>query len=195
MNISKVSAYSYSQFNRTQTNQNTQQIQFKGIKPYNPSKISGEGFISKIKNLFKKITHTETPAKPSKPQAASKIPLKDANVFKVSKLSRQETNRNINHAGKKITNIKTGLTYKYNENGYVEKVINANGNTIREIFRKADGSVKNYWDFVFDANGNNIRTIRRKADGSVNDYLDFVFDTKGKVVGTIIRNANYLQQK
>ncbi len=43
-------------------------------------------------------------------------------------------------AQKSIRNT-DGTTYTYDESGYVEEVIDQNGNVINEIFREPDGNV------------------------------------------------------
>lgn len=145
----------------------------------------------------------------------SDVPLKDTNLPKSSKLSFIETSRNIDLAGKVVKNSRTGLTYVYNKSGYVNSVLDSNGDTVRAISRKidgkiieyidhvfaggnavrtvyynADGSVKNYFDRTLDANGKRIRTVCRNSDGSVKDYTDYVLDSKGNTLKAITHNAD-----
>ncbi len=134
--------------------------------------LKGKG----IKNLFKKSVHTEVPPKPAK---ATEIPLKDTNLPKVSKLTLQETERNIENAGKTIKDAVTGLSYKYDQNGFVKNVLDANGKRIRIIERKSDGSVVSYLDCIRDANGKETKVISREADGSVIRYGDYIYDANG----------------
>ena len=114
----------------------------------------------------------------------------------------------------------TGLTYVYDENGYVTDIYDANGNKTREISRNLDGMLNCYYnceydakgnltrkvpydadgvyskdrvfyDYVYDANGNRTREIRRGPDGTVDVcYTDYEYNEQGKNVRDISRHPD-----
>ena len=114
----------------------------------------------------------------------------------------------------------TGLTYVYDENGYVTDIYDANGNKTREISRNLDGMLNCYYnceydakgnltrkvpydadgvyskgrvfyDYVYDANGNRTREIRRSYDGAVSTcYTDYEYNEQGKNVRDISRHPD-----
>lgn len=75
----------------------------------------------------------------------------------------------------------TGLTYVYDENGYVTDIYDANGNKTREITRHEDYTVSDYTDYEYDANGNKTREIRRHDDGTVYGYDNYEYDEQGNI--------------
>ena len=87
----------------------------------------------------------------------------------------------------------TGLTYVYDENGYVTDIYDANGNKTRNISRIiVDGTVYSlkYTDYEYDAKGNLTREIHREDDGSINfdNYTDYEYDANGNRTREIWRH-------
>ncbi len=120
---------------------------------------------------------------------AIEIPLKDTNAPKVSKLSRIETECNVENAGKSIKSGETGLTYLYDQKGFVISVFDANGKTLRAVYRNANGFIHGYLDYVRDANGNTMKIISRRADGSIKEYVNYIYDSNGRFVKASRSNA------
>lgn len=176
MNISPVNAYGYQA--------RAYMPRFQGTKNLSDKLATSDVYIETPKhNIETKVEGLKIKLPPSD------IPLKDPNLPDTSKLSHQETIRNIEHAGKKIEDSKTGLTYKYNENGYVHKVFDSKDKCVRKIYRNETGTVYGYSDYVNDTNGNTIRDIYRKADGSVRSYSDYVLDANGNKKRVIFRDS------
>lgn len=166
-------------------------------EPVKPNVKTSKGKTQKRKTPQTGASKTETSSARSplkdtnSPKIAEAIetPLKDTNVPKLSKLSRIETECNIENAGKSIKSGETGLTYLYDQKGFVISVYDANGKTLRAVYRNANGLIHGYLDYVRDANGNTMKIISRRADGSVKEYVNYVYDANGRFVKAMRRNA------
>ncbi len=87
--------------------------------------------------------------------------------------------QNKHNAGKAILQP-DGTTVVYNEDGRIEKYLDENGKTTREISYNSDGIVDEFNDYKYDTAGNNTRRINYNSDGSVNLFTDWECDADGK---------------
>lgn len=83
-----------------------------------------------------------------------------------------------------------GTSYSYNKDGYLEAVLDQNGNKTRAIFRDSGFNVDFYIDYEYDENGNRTQATYRESDGSVADYTEYKYDEKGNRTRTIRHNPD-----
>ena len=131
---------------------------------------------------------TPTPAPTTAPAVEeATIPKKDENPptkgedfsNKKAPLDIQFVVRHPEKANQSILN-EDGTTNVYDENGYLDKVLNEDCKAIRSFYRNSDGSV-DYSDYEYDSNGNYTRGIEYKSDGSVSSYFDMKYFENGNM--------------
>ena len=125
------------------------------------------------------------------PETDPNPPQEDTNPPGVSKLDQTSTTRCTDRAGQSYKDPASGLTYKYDKNGYVTDIYNSDNRFTRHIVRSPDGSwVWSYYDLEYDSKGNKTRQIDRDSDGSVKNYCDFEYDEQGNRTREINRDSD-----
>ncbi len=109
-------------------------------------------------------------ADPNKPKASdpSDIPAQNA------PLDANEGIRHSKYANQSVLN-QDGTTSSYDEEGYLEKIMDKNGNVTKEINR-AMGCM---YDYEYDKDGKESRSIIRYIDGTIVSYADSEYGKDG----------------
>lgn len=146
-------------------------------------------------------------ADPNKPKASdpSDIPAQKA------PLDANEGIRHSKYANQSVLN-QDGTTSSYDEEGYLEKIMDKNGNVTKEIsreynsiieyeydkdgnnnrmiIRNIDGTLDSYYKYEYGKDGNKTKEVRYNPDGSIIDYSKYEYDKDGNKTKEIIYNPD-----
>lgn len=120
-------------------------------------------------------------ADPNKPKAAdpSEIPAQNA------PLDMNEGTRHSKYANQSILN-QDGTTSSYDEEGYLEKIMDKNGNVTKEINRSMGYMI----DYEYDKDGHESRRIIRAMKGTIASYTDSEYGKDGKKTKNVVYNPD-----
>ena len=80
--------------------------------------------------------------------------------------------------GNKTDGVKN-LYYKAEKASSTKFIYDINGNVIKVVYKKPDGSVRSSEEYTYDENGNQTGKINKHSDGSVRSSVEYTYDENG----------------